>query len=158
MDFRCCNDPVPDCINRVDLIPVANTTIDDGAAQFKFIYLDHETHKPVEVNGYYTFNDIDWGQSIGLTSDVWSHIDHMYVPTNKTILQYLKTDAGAFVFEPESSVGTGDDDPTSQVTFLYSGITGMDMLFTSAGDARTHLANSTRHRPWITVSRSHWVA
>lgn len=123
----------------VDLIPVANTTIDDGAAQFKFIYLDHETHKPVEVNGYYTFNDIDWGQSIGLTSDVWSHIDHMYVPTNKTILQYLKTDAGAFVFEPESSVGTGDDDPTSQVTFLYSGITGMDMLFTSAGDARTHL-------------------
>lgn len=123
----------------VDLIPVKDSKINDCAAQFKFIYLDHETHKPVQVSGYYTFNDIDWGQSIGFTSDVWSHIDHMYVPTDKTILQYLKTDAGSFVFEPESSVGTSDDDPTSQVTFLYSGVTGMDMLFTSSGDARTHL-------------------
>ena len=127
----------------VDLIPVGGDgTISptvDHAAQFKFIYLDHETHKPVQVSGYYTFTDIDWGQSIGLTSDVWSHIDHMYVPTDKTILQYLKTDVGSFVFEPESSVGTSDDSLTSQVTFLYSGVTGMDMLFTSSGDARTHL-------------------
>lgn len=127
----------------VDLHPIDQITdfVKGVAGQFKFTYLDHITHVPVQVGGYYTFNDIDWGQSIGITASQWAHVDKVYVPTDQTILQYLKTDVGSFVFEPESGVGTSDDDPTSQFTMLYNNVTDLDLLFTSSGDARTNLGN-----------------
>lgn len=99
-------------------------------AQFKFVYLDHETKAPVTVNGFYTFDDIDWGQAIGFNSDTWSHVDKAYVPTAESRLHYHKSANGSFIFEPDENAG-GEDDPKQEVTLLYSGASAMDMLFSS---------------------------
>lgn len=108
--------------------PAGDTDLGIGL-QTKFVYLNHNTHQPVTVNGFYTFNDVDAVQSLTFSPEFTKNIDKMYVPTSQTILK-SEVVSGADVIYAGSTKLTDDDDPSSQFTILYSDADQMDVLFT----------------------------
>lgn len=101
--------------------------------QTKWVFLDHQTHKPTSINGFYTFNDLDgdssvqnklFSQTIVFDKAFNSHIDHVYVPDKNSVLKYFH-DTNYDYYAGTQSVEPADTN--SKFTVMYSGTSSMDL-------------------------------
>lgn len=97
--------------------------------QSKWLYLDHETHQPVKVGGYYTFTDIDWWQSASFKTATMSHVKQIYTPIKDTWLSAKKVPDGLMIYDGTKNGKGGDNAPQQEFTILYDETTELDFTF-----------------------------
>lgn len=100
--------------------PLANisfSTIDIDVVMQGLNYMDMDwkivksgSNSGVNVSGYYTFDDIDAYQYVGIKNSTWSnHLDKVLLTNNSNRL-YYKNASGHHIFSDKSGVDVPDDD------------------------------------------------
>lgn len=80
-----------------------------GAVKYRMDYIDHDNHKPIKINGQWTFRDIDGNQWVGIDNSTFSGIDTIYYgdPNNrKTWLSYKKMIGTNYIYSDANQHNT----------------------------------------------------
>lgn len=128
--------------------------------QMTFTYLDSKTHQPVRVGGYYTFDDIDYAQSLTFDDAFFKHVDKMYVGTDKTNLSYVKNKDGSHTIYDQPSKKS-ESGPEANITMLYNDSSDMSFVFYGGAGEHRNLDNGlqtfsgmlSKIKPQITVDQ-----
>ncbi|EJG4482776.1 isopeptide-forming domain-containing fimbrial protein [Enterococcus faecalis] len=114
--------------------------------KYTWTYLEHGTDKEKVVSGYFTYDDIDYLQGITFGKETYNRIDSLYVPTDKSIIDYKEEKDGSKTFYDGADIALDDYlDPRGVFTFLYSDSSSFD--FTYSEDFATREKNSGRPIP-----------
>lgn len=114
--------------------------------KYTWTYMEHGTDKEKVVSGYFTYDDIDYLQGITFGKETYNRIDSLYVPTDKSIINYKEEKDGSKTFYDGADIALDDYlDPRGVFTFLYSDSSSFD--FTYSEDFATREKNTGQPIP-----------
>ncbi|WP_025194459.1 isopeptide-forming domain-containing fimbrial protein [Enterococcus faecalis] len=101
-------------------------------------YLKAGTTEEIEMNGFQTWSDIDWLQSVTLPKSTVDKVDQIIVSPDSW-LQVQNNDDGSKKYAELDNVGSEDLDPWAMFTALFTGVSTFEYTFSTNKDLNAEL-------------------